>query len=54
MKSYGGKLGEMDLQYSDCILIVTIEGGELKGYTALRYRILYPADWTEAYRLYEG
>jgi hypothetical protein len=30
MKSYGGKLGEMDIRYSGCTLIVTTEGGELQ------------------------
>lgn len=30
MRSYGGRLGEMDIQYSDCVLIVTIEDGALR------------------------
>lgn len=30
MKSYGGKLSEIDIRYSDCTLIVTAQSGELR------------------------
>ncbi len=30
IKSYDGRLGEIDIQYSNCMLIITIEGGELR------------------------